>query len=484
MRTFSSDDDVSFLQNKLPILYFIVLSFILIVLGRLYYLQVYRGGTYRSLSEQISVRLEELRAPRGHILDRNGKVLAAERPYFEIQVTPQYLTNRERTFESLTQLIPITREEIEESLFENRYLAPFFPVVLVEDAPLDWISKIRQYQRPDYDDDTPFFLEGVTVRKSSLREYYYPELFSHALGYLNEIDKSTLEKFRKKYPGRYSQGDLMGMNGVEGAYDLALRGFDGVRARVVDARGREVRGDVDLDLLQERASEAPIDGQTLMTTLDYDSQVAASEAMGERLGGVVALDPNTGEVIVLYSSPGYNANRIIKNVDKDYWKMINLHEDKFLYSRAVQAAYPPGSIYKLVDMFAGLDTGKVPPEKSFFCGGGMRFGSRFFKCWKSGGHGRVSMFRGIAQSCDVYFYNVGLIVGVDGLHEYAHRFGLGERTGIEIAYENPGLIPSTQWKKKRYGQEWIESETLSIAIGQGYDLITPIQAAKMNHPFL
>ncbi|MBI2339484.1 MAG: penicillin-binding protein 2 [Deltaproteobacteria bacterium] len=473
------EEDVSSLQNKISIVLIVVSAFILIVLVRLFYLQVMKGKEYQTLSEQISVREEELRARRGLILDRNGKVLADNRPYFEIDIIPQDLRNRVETIESLTRLIPLPAEEIEQKLENARGEPPFLPVVLVPDAPYEWVAKIREYQRPEYDAEATYYLEGVEVRASPLRVYLYPELFSHVLGYLKEIDKKTLEAFREKYPDRYSRGDLMGASGVEGAYDLDLRGEDGMKARVVDARGTEIRGSAEIDLLREQASFAPVDGNHLVTTLDYDAQTAAASFFEGKRGAVVALDPNTGELLVLFSSPGYNGNRITKKIDKPYWQKINLDPDKYLYNRAIQAAYPPGSIYKIVTAMAGLASGKVTPQTTFGCGGGLQFGNRFFKCWNKGGHGAVSLLRGIAQSCDVYFYNMGLKAGVDGLSQQARLFGLGQKTGIEIAFEQPGLIPSSEWKMRRYNQPWIDSETLSIAIGQGYDLLTPLQASVM-----
>ncbi|MBI4412070.1 MAG: penicillin-binding protein 2 [Deltaproteobacteria bacterium] len=479
MPRFHTEENVSSLQTRMSFVLIVVLVFILVVLVRLFYLQVIYGSRYQTLSEQISIREEELRARRGLILDRNGKVLADNRPYFEIDIIPQDLHDRERTLASLTDLIPISREEIDKKIASAHGEAPFLPVVLVEDAPFAWVAKIREYQSPDYDADSPFYLEGVEVRASPLRVYLYPELFSHALGYLKEVDQKGLEKYDALNPGRYSSGDLMGASGVEHAYDLELRGEDGMKARVVDARGKEIRGSSETDTLKEQSSYAPLDGNHLVTTLDYDAQAAAAGFFEGKRGSVVALDPRTGEVLVLYSSPGFDGNRITKKIDKPYWQKINLDPDKYLFNRAIQAAYPPGSIYKIVTSIAGLTSGKVTPETVFSCGGGLRFGNRYFKCWNKGGHGAVALLRGIAQSCDVYFYNMGLKAGVDGLHQAALLFGLGQKTGIEIAYEQPGLIPSSEWKMKRYKQPWIDSETLSIAIGQGYDLVTPLQAARM-----
>jgi penicillin-binding protein 2 len=244
----------------------------------------------------------------------------------------------------------------------------------------------------------------------------------------------------------------------------------------VDARGREVNQTEDLRILQKSATVDPLQGLVLKSTLDFKTQVLAAKLFENKKGALVAMDPRTGEIISLYSSPGFDANRITKNIDKKYLSHINLHEDKILFNRTIQAMYPPASTYKIVTLTAGIESGVIDPEKtSFNCSGGLRFGNRFFKCWRSGGHGRVNTIRALGQSCDVFFYQLGLLVGVDGLAKYAKMFGLNASTGIEIPFEKSGLIPSKEWKKKRYNQDWIESETLSIAIGQSYDLVTPLQ---------
>ncbi|MDO8520101.1 MAG: penicillin-binding transpeptidase domain-containing protein, partial [Deltaproteobacteria bacterium] len=418
-------EEPTFLQRKVPLLSAIVAVFVLIVLSRLFYLQVFRGKSYRTLSQQISVREEELRARRGLILDRHGKILADNRSSSEIVIIPQFAGDPEKVIESLTRLLPMTAEEIEKKLAEGKINPPFLPVTLAVDAPYEWVAKIRENVRPDYSEDSPYYLKGVEVRITPLRSYPHPELFSHVLGYIKEVDGNDLKKFSVERPDRYSLGDFWGAAGLEKAFDLELRGFDGVNARVVDARGKEIRQNPDLELLEKSASFSPTDGHHLVTTLDYDAQAAAAEAFGKRRGGVVALDPNTGEVLVLFSSPGYDANRIIKNIDREYWKMINLDEDKYLFNRAIQGTYPPGSTYKIVDAIGSLMQGKITPETSFSCGGGMQFGNRFFQCWKGGGHGPMQLVRGITQSCDVFFYNVGLKLGVDGIKTAATLLGLG-----------------------------------------------------------
>ncbi|OGQ07357.1 MAG: penicillin-binding protein 2 [Deltaproteobacteria bacterium RIFCSPLOWO2_12_FULL_40_28] len=474
------DEDIQILQKRASIFLVIILLFIATALIRLFYLQILKGDTYRLISDQISVREEELRAPRGLILDRNGKILADNRPYYEITVIPQDMGLADQTLNSLGQLLSIQAQTFKSQLNALKYQPHFMPVVLIEDADFESISKIKQYQQPEYDEShNGIYLAGVDVSLYPLRTYLYPELFSHVLGYLKEPNPKNLEDLEKKFPNRYSLGDLMGASGVEFSYDLDLKGIDGVKARVVDAKGKEIRGDPDLDILQERASSEPVPGYNLVTGLDYEAQSKAAELIAGRRGSVVAIDPNTGEVLVLYSSPGFDGNRITKKIDKSYWQKINLHEDHILYNRAIQAAYPPGSIYKVVGVFAGLADKKITPETTFHCGGGIQFGNRFFKCWNKGGHGSVALLRGIGQSCDSYFYQVGLRVGVDGLKKYATLFNLGQKTGIDLPFEQAGLIPSEEWKMQRYKQPWVASETLSIAIGQGYDLVTPLQAATM-----
>ncbi len=479
-----NDDDVVVVQRKLVVLGILCTLFVLIVISRLFYLQIYRGRSYQVLSDQITSRDEEIRARRGLILDRNGKVLADNRPFFQIVVIPQNLKNPNSTFQALHSITGLAPLDMADRLLRAKGEPPFLPVVIADDASYEWVAKIREYDRPDElaDLDDPLAenpLKGVEIRSSNLRIYRYPEEFSHALGYLREIDQKTLDDLDQKDPGHYSRGDLMGASGLEIAYDSELKGIDGVKSRIVDARGKEIKGNSDIQILADRGSYAPTDGHHLVTTLDFEAQDAAAIAMEGKKGAVVALDPKSGEVLVLFSNPGFDGNRIMKNIDHDYWKLLNTDKDKYLYNRATQATYPPGSTYKIVDSFAGLDTGKINLESHFTCGGGLRFGNRFFQCWNKGGHGSIELIRAITQSCDVFFYNVGLKVGVDELYRHAHLLGLGEKTGIDIPSEQTGLIPSAEWKLKRFKQPWIESETLSIAIGQGYDTVTPLQNARM-----
>jgi penicillin-binding protein 2 len=475
---FSQEENILYLQRKVPFLIIVIILFILVVLARLYFLQIMKGEHYQNLADETFIRVEETVAKRGNIVDRNGILLADTRTYYEIVMVPQYLDEKEKIIDSLLSILPLTKEDVLEKLKEARYEPKFQPVVIVDDAPYDWVAKVREHILPEYDPYSEFSLNGVDVRSLPVRRYLYSEVFSHALGYLREIDQAALKKARAEQPGVFTMRDLIGASGIENAYEIALKGSDGVLARVVNARGREVTTDKDLNVLKKRSTIHPVAGQTLMTTIDFKAQFAAYEAFQKlgKKGSVVALDPQTGEILTLLSFPGYDANRITKNVDKEYWKLINLHEDKYLYNRAIQGMYPPASTYKVVGLTAGINEEKIDPEtKRVHCPGGMRFGNRYFKCWTA--HGTLSTLHGLSRSCDVFFYKLGLALGVDGLAAYARKFGLGSKTGIEIPYEKSGLVPTSAWKEKRYKQRWYESETLSISIGQSFNLVTPLQNA-------
>lgn len=474
---FSSEENINTLIRRLPIAWGAILFVLLIIAARLYYLQIVQGDHYNALATTVFIREVEITAKRGQILDRHGEILAATRPYYEILMIPQYVVNKEKTIESLLSFLPLDKKDLEERLAKARYEAKFKPVVIADDVPYDWIAKLKSRQLPDYSDSN-LDLSGVEVRQKPLREYLYPELFSHALGYLKEIDKDGLKQKEETHKGLYTRGDLIGASGVEYVYDDILKGFDGQDSFVVDARGRAVPATDDLEVLRQYGTHTPIAGLTLQTTLDLKLQKIAAEALGNYMGAVVALDPNTGEVLVLYSSPGFDPNRITKSVDKKYWQSLHDPEKRALYNRAARAAYPPASTYKLVTLAAALQEKKVHPiNTKINCSGGYRFGNRVFKCWNKGGHGSVNAIQAIGQSCDVYFYKVGLMLGVDKLKEYASKFGFGQKTGVDLSSEGEGLIPSTEWKLRARKEKWYESETLSVSIGQSYNLTTPLQNA-------
>ena len=480
MMDFKQEEKLSQLKKRIPILKICIALIIFLIVYRLYHLQIVHGEKYSKLATEIVVREERLFAKRGKITDRHGKVIASNRSYFEVTITPQYLKNKDEVLDTLTKILPITKKEILERLNKARYEPKFLPVPILEDLSYDDVAKLNEILSPIYDKKNPYQLESVALRAYPIREYLYPELFSHTLGYINEISRERLKRYQKKYPGIYSLGDLIGLAGVEYHYDKYLKGVDGKAARIVDARGREMTAFDDLKIIKNKASIKPKSGLNLKTTLDFDAQLAAKKALGKRKGAVVALDPFTGEVLTLYSNPSYDANRIIKNKDRKYWVHVNVHEDKILFNRAVQAMYPPASTFKTLMLAAAVEEKVINPKRTKYnCRGGLKFGRRFFKCWKHSGHGKLKAIHGLSQSCDVYFYKIGSLLGIDRIHDYAKKFGLGALTEIDIPYEKKGLVPSREWKQRVYKQKWIDSETLSVSIGQSYNLVTPLQMARM-----
>lgn len=476
----SQNENISPLQRKIPFIILIILATIIIIGARIFYLQILKGDDYIKISTEILIRSKEIRAERGKIFDRNGKIIADSQSFLEITLTPQHSKNPLFALEELSRLLPLDRNELLTNYRKKMGQPGFEPIVLFEKVPYDWAVKIKENLYPQYDENSPFYFEGLDLIVTPIRRYLYPELFAHALGYLTEIDQKKLDELKAEHPDKYSRGDLLGAAGIEAAYDFDLRGLDGQLGRVVDARGHEIVGIEDLNVIRENATVMPQKGYDLLTTLDFDAQLAASEFFKEKKGAVVAMDPRNGEILVFLSSPGFDANRITKKIEKEYWQKINLDEDRYLFNRAIQAQYPPASTYKVIGAIAALEMGMVDPEKTkFTCRGGLNFGNRFFKCWKSGGHGTLSLVQGLGQSCDVFFYNVGMKVGVDGLAKYAQLLGFGHETGIEIPFEKPGLIPTKAWKKKVRHEEWYDSETLSVVIGQSFDLITILQNAKV-----
>jgi penicillin-binding protein 2 len=291
---------------------------------------------------------------------------------------------------------------------------------------------------------------------------------AHLLGYLGEISSKELESGRFTH---LKMGEYVGKFGVERRFESYLAGERGGRQVEVSSSGQVVR---------TLKTVPPIPGKNLNLTIDLKLQQVAEAALGMDAGAVVAIDPNNGEVLTLASTPAFNQNDFISGLTNQKWQALIHNPQKPMNNKAVQGGYPPGSTYKIVTALAGLEEKVIDANTSFFCPGQFQFGKRTFRCWRRGGHGHVSLKKALAESCDVYFYQVGLKLGVDKLAKYANALGLGKPTGIELANENSGLIPTAAWKKERTGISWQRGETLSIAIGQGFNSTTPLQMAVVT----
>lgn len=453
----------------------LVVLFFVLLAGRLVYLQLIEGPRYRQFSGSHGIRTERIPAARGYIRDRHGMPLVWNAPAYRVTAIPQYLGNPVRVQASLETLLQVPGGVMARTLARRYVAPPYQPLILQSSASIDQVSRVLAWATPWPQSDDPFDLRGIGVQSWFTRSYFDVALAPHLFGYLKEIDPGELAARQTQFPGRYLRGDLIGAGGLEAQWDLPLRGIPGYKEHLVDARGFATASPDWLALSWERARR----GATLHLALDARLQQAARDAMQGKHGAVVALDPRTGGVLVMMSEPGYDTAALAGPDRQSYWQTLVHDPAKPLFHRAVLGTYPPGSTYKIVMATAALAEAVVTPEEKVFCGGGLHFGGRRFGCWRRGGHGAIALREAIAQSCDVFFYQMGRRLGPDRIAKWAERFGLGARTGIDLPHESTGLIPTVAWKKKARGADWNPGETLSIAIGQGYDLVTPLQAAVM-----
>ncbi|HEY2386308.1 MAG TPA: penicillin-binding protein 2 [Candidatus Binatia bacterium] len=427
-----------------------------LALVRLWHLEVTEGDQYRSLSENNRIRLKRVQATRGTILDRKGQILVDNRPSFDIALVPEDAHDVPRTITKLATLLNTDPHEFAGALQAAAHRPPFEDVILKRDIEWDNIVALETHQLE---------LPGVSVQVGPRRTYPFNDMAAHLLGYVGEVSQKEMADRQG-----YRLGDLIGKAGAERYWEDYLRGVDGGQQVEVDAVGRKLR------VLSE-VEETP--GHTLVMTMDRDLQMAAEKAMGDHEGALVALDPRTGDVLAMVSRPAFDPNVFARGIKKSEWRALLQDRKHPLNSKAVQGTYPPGSTFKVVMAAAALEEGVVNPFTQIFCGGGIFFGNRTFRCWRPSGHGNMNVHEALVRSCDVFFYQVGQRLGIDAIADYAHRFGLGAPTGITLEHESGGIIPSSAWKQQRFGEPWYAGETLSVAIGQGYVTTTPLQMANV-----
>ena len=459
--THRDDGELDFFRRRAMYSSAVLIVFFAVLITRLWYLQIQQGDEYKKLAENNRVRYLEVAAPRGNILDRKGREIVTNRPSFNVVWVRE---DNRLDDELIKKMARILEVDVSELLARVRKMAGtpgHIPIRLAED--IDW-DKVA------YVENNRMELPGIKIEVVPLRVYHYGNVASHVIGYLGEINEKEL---KKSEPGVYRGGDLVGKMGLERLREKDLRGEKGRDYMEVNALGFEQRNLKGVD---------PLPGNDLQLTIDVDLQKAAEDIMmaEEKSGAVVAIEVNSGRLLMLASSPVLELDKFIGGISyKDWQEMLdNPHHP--LINKIVQGQYPPGSTYKLVTAVAGLAEGVINPDTIIYCPGYYRFGNRTYRCWKHSGHGAVNLKRALSESCDVYFYQVGQRLGVDRLASYAKRLGLGKKTGVEMEHEKAGLIPTAEWKMKRYGKPWQEGETLSVAIGQGFDLVTPLQLAVMT----
>lgn len=423
---------------------------------RLYKLQIDEGDRWRSLSENNRIRLQRIAATRGLIYDRNGEPLVDNRASFDVVVVPEDTPDLAGTIVKVCRYLGIEDVNVKALVAAAKTRPPYENLLIKRDV--DWGAvmtlETRQLELP-----------GVNLDVGPLRTYPYASVAAHLLGYVGEVSTEELGQ-----NPAYRMGDLIGKFGAEKSWESRLRGVPGGQQIEVDALGRKLR-------VLSRVPQKQ--GHNMILTIDRRLQAFTEQLMETHDGAVVVLNPNNGEILTLVSKPSFDPNVFARGIKPAEWRALTDHKTRPLNNRAIQGQYPPGSTFKIVTGAAALEEGAVTPFTRIFCGGGYRFANRTYRCWKRGGHGSVDLHRAIVESCDVYFYQVGQRLGVDTIADYAHRFGLGSPTGIALDHEKGGLIPTTEWKRARYNEPWFSGETLSVAIGQGYVLATPLQMANV-----
>ncbi len=427
---------------------------------RIWYLQILKWQYLTRLSENNRVRMVPLPANRGMIKDRNGETLVSIRPAFNLYLTPEDAKDIDSSLNRLFPKISFDREKLKKEMARSK---SFKEVLIKKDISREEVAFVEENNMG---------LPGIHIKAEPLRNYVFNSLASHTLGYLGEISKASLESRRDP---KYKQGDFVGKNGLENIYEPILRGEKGYKAVEVDVSGRE---------LKALRKLSPVSGNNLILTLDVRIQRELEKLMvgtvdQNMYGSVVVMKAQTGEIIAMNSNPSFDPNKFAAGITPQDWSALVTDEWHPLQNRSIQGQYPPASTYKIVTALAGLEEGVIKPDTSIFCPGYFKLGRGRYRCWKKSGHGSVDLHDALVQSCDVYFYTIGHRLGIDTIAKYAKRFGLGRPTQLGLGQEKKGLVPTTQWKLLNKKEPWQLGETISASIGQGYNLVTPMQQASM-----
>ncbi len=428
----------------------------LILFFDLFYLQIIRWPLYHALSKKNHIRLVPLDGLRGTIYDRNGLPLVENRLSFDVVVLPQEIGDEGKTFARVARVLGTSKENIE-AIEKKEYQAPFAPVTIARD-----IDKEKAFILEEMKQDIP----GILVQSKSLRWYRYDERGSHIIGYLSLINREELERLRDY---GYTFRDLVGRSGAERIYDRYLKGEGGGMQLEVDAVGR---------LIKTLGTKLPRKGRDITLTVDAKLQSRVSGLLSGDKGAIVIMDPNNGEILAMSSSPSFDPNLFIDPNKNEVATDLLKSSSRPMINRAINGQYPPGSTFKIIVAAAGLNTKKINENTTFNCTGKFLVGNIEFDCWKEGGHGPQNLREALIHSCNVYFYNLGRKLGPDILAEYAHKFGLGRPTGIDLVSEGKGFVPTVWWKKTAKHENWYEGETVNYSIGQGYLSVTPLQMAE------
>jgi penicillin-binding protein 2 len=448
--------DTKLPQTRLAIVSYVIVGLTLLLLVGFWKLQIVDSSRYQDLAERNRIRNIQLIAPRGRILDREGHVIVDNYPSFSVLLLRDDMALVNRALPQIADGLHVSIDDLKQQLDAARLLPKYEPIVIKPEASQADIAFIESH-KPDLP-----MIEMVMMHR---RKYPSGGFLAAAIGYVGEVSESDIEKS----DGKLHPGDMNGKTGLEQQYNETLMGTDGQRRIQVNSVGREVGR---LDQIE------PVAGKPIQLTIDYDLQVVAENALAGKKGAIVVLDPRNGDILAYVSRPTPDPNDFAVRVSKEEWQRLNTDPDHPMMNRVIQAQLAPGSVFKVIVATAMLESKAIPLTFTAFCPGQANFYGRVFHCWEPKGHGTVNLDQAVARSCDVFFYNVGMRLGIDRMSYYATQFGLGKRTGIDLPGEMSGLMPSEEWVKRVYHRPWYPGETISVAIGQGAVITTPLQLAK------
>jgi penicillin-binding protein 2 len=446
-------------QGRLTVMQYAIFGVTVLLILGFFKLQIVDSEYYFQLAERNRVRSVPIIAPRGRMLDRESRVIVDNYPSFSVLLLREDAALLAQHLPDVAAGLGLPLEQLQLELESKKHIPKFEPIIIKPEATEADLAFIESHRA-----DLPL-LELLMMHR---RKYPSNGFMAHAIGYVGEASEQQIARSG----GRLRAGDMVGKNGLERQYNETLMGVDGMRRVIVNSVGKEV---------DKLSHVGAIPGKPIQLTIDYDLQAVAEAAMAGEKGAVVALDPRTGEVLAMTSHPAPDPNQFAIRVQREEWKRLNEDPDHPLLNRAIQAQLAPGSVFKIVMASAMLETRAVPENFTAFCPGFANFYGRNFRCHiisKGRGHGVVDLHGAIVQSCDVFFYNVGQRLGIDRISYYAYMMGLGRRTGIDLPDEKAGLVPSEEWKQRAFKQPWYAGETISVAIGQGATITTPLQLAR------
>lgn len=448
-------EDLRGLQRRVGIAQAIVALPLILLVGYFWHLQVVRGRYFRELSENNRIRAIPIPAPRGPLFDRNGRILAENRSSFNVVLTTERRDDLQNALTRIASLITFDPAAVEERL--NQRGPRFRSLIVKADATEEDVATVeaRRYEHAE-----------ASVEVVPLRSYPLGVGASHVLGHVGEVTDKQAEQ--EGFKG-IEPGTVVGQTGLERQYNRELMGKDGLRRIIVNSRGAEVK---------EAERIPPVDGPPAILTIDLDLQKAFEEAMAGQSGSVIALEPETGEVLAYLSLPGYDPNAFSAGINPQEWSALMRDPEKPLINRVIQGMYPPGSTYKIINALAALQEGVITPASRFHCPGYIAVYGTMFRCHKEGGHGTIDLREALKLSCNVYFYNLGIRLEIERLSKYSKMMGLSRPTGIDLPHESAGLFQDPEWKMRTQKVRWFPAETVSVSIGQAMTL-TPVQLARV-----